>query len=145
MVELIAVHIPKTAGATFQAVLKQVYGAENIYYDYLDASRPRVYKPSEIPSQIRAINGHFSISKYENFFPEAKRIIWLRHPIYLLVYLYFYWLYLPLQKGDNTIVGKLQQSQMGIYEFADQPEQRNILCQNTCGKMIEDFYFVGLQ
>ncbi|WP_293353645.1 MULTISPECIES: hypothetical protein [unclassified Microcoleus] len=145
MVELIAVHVPKTAGATFQSVLKQVYGAENIYYDYLEVSRPRVYKPSEIPSQIRAINGHFSISKYESFFPEAKRIIWLRHPIYLLVSLYFYWRYLPLQKGDDTIVGKLQQSQMGIYEFSEQPELRNILCQNACGKMLDEFYFVGLQ
>ena len=145
MVELIAVHVPKTAGATFQSVLKQVYGAENIYYDYLDASKPRVYNPSEIPSKIRAINGHFSISKYESFFPEAKRIIWLRHPIYLLVSLYFYWRYLPLQKGDDTIVGKLQQSQIGIYEFSEQPELRNILCQNACGKMLDDFYFVGLQ
>ena len=145
MVELIAVHVPKTAGATFQSVLKQVYGAENIYYDYLDASKPRVYNPSEIPSKIRAINGHFSISKYESFFPEAKRIIWLRHPIYLLVSLYFYWRYLPLQKGDDTIVGKLQQSQMGIYEFSEQPELRNILCQNACGKMLDEFYFVGLQ
>ena len=145
VVELIAVHVPKTAGATFQSVLKQVYGAENIYYDYLDASRPRVYKPNEIPSQIRVINGHFSISKYESFFPEAKRIIWLRHPIYLLVSLYFYWRYLPLQKGDDTIVGKLQQSQMGIYEFSEQPELRNILCQNACGKMLDEFYFVGLQ
>ena len=145
MVELIAVHVPKTAGATFQSVLKQVYGAENIYYDYLDASKPRVYNPSEIPSKIRAINGHFSISKYESFFPEAKRIIWLRHPIYLLVSLYFYWRYLPLQKGDDTIVGKLQQSKMGIYEFSEQPELRNILCQNACGKMLDEFYFVGLQ
>ena len=145
VVELIAVHVPKTAGATFQSVLKQVYGAENIYYDYLDASRPRVYKPNEIPSQIRVINGHFSISKYESFFPEAKRIIWLRHPIYLLVSLYFYWRYLPLQKGDDTIVGKLQQSKMGIYEFSEQPELRNILCRNACGKMLDEFYFVGLQ
>ena len=145
MVELIAVHVPKTAGATFQSVLKQVYGAENIYYDYLDPSKPRVYNPSEIPSKIRAINGHFSISKYESFFPEAKRIIWLRHPIYLLVSLYFYWRYLPLQKGDDTIVGKLQQSKMGIYEFSEQPELRNILCQNACGKMLDEFYFVGLQ
>ncbi|MEG4971628.1 hypothetical protein [Microcoleus sp. K4-B3] len=145
MVELIAVHVPKTAGATFQSALEQVYGSQHIYYDYLDASRPKVYKPHEIPSQIRVINGHFSVSKYESFFPEAKRIIWLRHPIYLLVSLYFYWRYLPLQKGDNTIVGKIQQSKIGIYEFATQPELRNILCQNTCGKMLKDFYFVGVQ
>ncbi|MEG4071514.1 hypothetical protein QUA33_02440, partial [Microcoleus sp. Pol14D4] len=145
MVELIAVHVPKTAGATFQSALQQVYGSQHIYYDYLDASRPKVYEPHEIPSQIRVINGHFSLSKYESFFPEAKRIIWLRHPIYLLVSLYFYWRYLPLQKGDNTIVGKLQQSKIGIYEFAEQPEIRNILCQNACGKMLNDFYFVGVQ
>jgi hypothetical protein len=34
---------------------------------------------------------------------------------------------------------------MGIYEFADQPEVKNILCQNLCGKKLTDFYFVGLQ
>ncbi|MEG4022205.1 hypothetical protein [Microcoleus sp. S13C4] len=145
MVELIVVHVPKTAGATFQFILNQVYGGEHIYYDYLEGSRPKVYQPAEIPSEFRVIHGHFPISKYDNFFPDAKRIIWLRHPVHLLVSLYFYWLHLPLVNNNHTIVGKIQTSRMGIDEFADQPEVRNILYRHTCGKKLSDFYFVGLQ
>ncbi|MEG5083159.1 hypothetical protein QUB53_21320, partial [Microcoleus sp. AT8-B4] len=145
MVELIVVHVPKTAGATFQVILNQVYGCEHIYYDYLEGSRPRVYQPAEIPSEFRVIHGHFPIAKYDNFFPDAKRIIWLRHPVHLLVSLYFYWLHLPLVNNNHTIVGKIQSSRMGIDEFAEQPEVRNILYQHTCGKNLSDFYFVGLQ
>ena len=145
VVELIVVHVPKTAGATFQFILNQVYGCEHIYYDYLEGSRPTVYQPAEIPSEFRVIHGHFPIAKYDDFFPEAKRIIWLRHPVHLLVSLYFYWLHLPLVNNNHTIVGKIQTSRMGIDEFAEQPEVRNILYQHTCGKNLSDFYFVGLQ
>jgi SAM-dependent methyltransferase len=146
VVELIAVHVPKTAGATFQVILSQVYGGKNIYYDYLEASRPRVYQPAEIPSHIKVIHGHFPIVKYDGFFPEAKRIIWLRHPVHLLISLYFYWLHLPIDNPNNcTIVGRIKNYQLGIEEFADQPEIHNILCQNMCGKKLTDFYFVGLQ
>jgi hypothetical protein len=145
VVELIVVHVPKTAGATFQFILNQVYGCEHIYYDYLEGSRPRVYQPAEIPSEFRVIHGHFPIAKYDGFFPDAKRIIWLRHPVHLLVSLYFYWLHLPLVNNNHTIVGKLQTTRMGIDEFADQPDVRNILYRHTCGKKLSDFYFVGLQ
>jgi SAM-dependent methyltransferase len=145
VVELIAVHVPKTAGATFQFILNQVYGCEKIYYDYLDGSRPRVYQPAEIPSEFRVIHGHFPIAKYDGFFPDAKRIIWLRHPVHLLVSLYFYWLYSPVENNNQTIVGKLQTSRMGIDEFAEQPGVGNILYQHTCGKKLSEFYFVGLQ
>ena len=145
VVELIAVHVPKTAGATFQFILNQVYGCEHIYYDYLEGSRPRVYQPTEIPSELRVIHGHFPIAKYDDFFPNAKRIIWLRHPVHLLVSLYFYWLHLPLVNDDHTIVGKIQTGRMGIDKFVEQPEARNILYQHTCGKNLSDFYFVGLQ
>jgi SAM-dependent methyltransferase len=145
VVELIVVHVPKTAGATFQVILNQVYGCEHIYYDYLEGSRPRVYQPAEIPSEFRVIHGHFPIAKYDDYFPEAKRIIWLRHPVHLLVSLYFYWLHLPLINNNHTIVGKIQTSRIGIDEFAEQPEVRNILYQHTCGKNLSDFYFVGLQ
>ena len=147
MIELIVVHVPKTAGGAFQSILQQVYGVEYIYYDYGSLSIPQVYQPGEIPSPpIRVIHGHFSINKYDNFFPNAKRIIWFRHPIHLLISLYFYWRHMPLiSPDDRTIVGKTQHTKMGIYEFFEQPEVTNILSQNLCGKKLTDFYFVGLQ
>jgi hypothetical protein len=146
VVELIAVHIPKTAGITFQTILNQVYGTQCIYYDYLESSIPRVYEPADIPSEIRAIHGHFPINKYDNFFPDAKRIVWLRHPIYLLISLYFYWRNIPAVKPDkNSIVSKVQHTKMGLYEFADQPEVINIFCQNIGGRQLTDFYFIGIQ
>ncbi len=62
MVELIAVHLPKTAGITFKTILNQLYGTQCIYYDYLESSIPRVYELADISSEIRAIHGHFPIN-----------------------------------------------------------------------------------
>ena len=146
VVELISVHVPKTAGITFQMILSQIYGTQYIYYDYLESSIPRVYKPADIPSEIRVVHGHFPIDKYDSFFPEAKRIIWLRHPIYLLISLYFYWRNIPVvNPDDNSIVAKMKRSKMGVYEYAEQPEVINILCQNICGRKLTDFNFIGIQ
>ncbi|MDF0552047.1 hypothetical protein [Kamptonema sp. UHCC 0994] len=145
MIELISVHIPKTGGKSFGSILSQVYGDDQIYFDYEEQSRPRVYQPKEIPSEFRVIQGHFPISKYEQYFPDAKKIVWLRHPVYLLISLYCYWLGLESVHPQTAGIVKKVKNNMQIDEFVDQPEVRNILCQNIAGKPLEEFYFVGIQ
>jgi tetratricopeptide (TPR) repeat protein len=146
LVELISVHVPKTAGTTFQGILNQVYGEENIYYDYRQP-RPIKNDPSEITPQIKVIHGHFSIKEYDVFFPEAKQIIWLRNPIHMVISLYFYWLYVPLGNLYNyqEIVRNVKNFKIELDEFVEQPDARNLICQYIIGTNIEDFDFVGLQ
>ena len=145
MVELISVHVPKTAGTTFQAILNQVYGEENIYLDYKEP-RPVKYGLSKLPSKTRVIHGHFLHFKYDHLYPQSQRIIWVRNPIYLVISLYFYWLHIPLGpvEKQQKIVRDVKNFKIGLDEFIERPEARNFLSKYS-GELLTKFDFVGVQ
>ncbi|MGB3513307.1 MAG: sulfotransferase family 2 domain-containing protein, partial [Microcoleaceae cyanobacterium] len=121
-IEIISVHVPKTAGTTFRDVLEQVYGVAGICVDN------QLQYPT-IKPQFRVIHGHFPMIKYEGKFPQAKRIIWLRNPVERLISQYFYWKNLPLENNPfNDPHHKLVIEQnLSIVEFAEMPEMRNLM------------------
>ncbi len=152
MVEIISVHLPKTAGSTFRQVLVQVYGSEQVFCDYfLDGFTERVESKSVnhalelISPQHRVIHGHFPVSKYKEYFPDAKWIIWLRNPVLKLISYYFF------EKGiaatDNSpLVRHIQETQMNILEFAELTAIKYWSAPSIISEMkLSDFYFVGIQ
>lgn len=139
-VELISIHIAKTAGSAFRAVLAQVYGCKQLLLDY----PPEDYLPSQpLPEQIRAIHGHVLASKYSDCFPTAKRITWLRHPISRLISDYFFSKVAP--DPNNPVHLKLAEENLGLLEFAEQKDIRNMQSYQLAGMELEEFDFVGLQ
>lgn len=99
---LIAVHVSKTAGASFRLWLEGVYGAENIFRDYVDKltdpsspmHRDRACFLAEAarrpaPPGKNVIYGHFWIKKYEHL--PGQRIAFLREPIDRAMSHYFFW------------------------------------------------------
>nr|MDJ0681015.1 hypothetical protein [Xenococcaceae cyanobacterium MO_167.B52] len=75
MVEILSVHIPKTAGTAFWRVLTQVYNADDIYHDMGAKS----CEPTDsFLQKITVIHTHYSLKKYQGYFPNAKKIVWLR-------------------------------------------------------------------
>ncbi|MBE9135181.1 MULTISPECIES: tetratricopeptide repeat protein [unclassified Tychonema] len=146
MVELISVHVPKTAGTTFSTVLNQVYGEKNIYLDYM-GSRPGKYGLSKLPPEIRVVHGHFLPFKYDHLYPQAKKIIWVRNPIYLVISLYFYWLYVPLGSVEKQqkIVRDIKKKTIGLDDFVERPEAKNLISKYSGGKTLTNFDFVGVQ
>jgi hypothetical protein len=138
--EIISVHIGKTAGTAFRHVLSQVMGQENVLWDYA----PYLYQPpAPLPENIRAIHGHVPAAKYLGYFPEAKWIVWLRHPVFRLISEYFF---AQVYKDiHNPLHVELVEKKLGLLEFAERPEARNIQSQQTQGKPLAEFYFVGLQ
>ena len=108
--DVISVHVPKTAGSTFGSLLGTIYGDERVFKDYDDLpmnplSRYNVDRADwrssasarirSIGPEFRAIHGHFAIEKYDETFPEARRIAWVRHPASWVISLYFYWRNVP--------------------------------------------------
>ena len=89
-VEIISVHVPKTGGTTFFQILSNAYGKESMFEDNLNVADSQVYTPSDLPSHIKVIHGHFCLDKYNGVFPTAKRVIWLRNPILRLISNYFF-------------------------------------------------------
>lgn len=141
--EVISVHIPKTAGTTFGQVLAQVYGDPQVFFD-----NPQLDCINQIPAiepQIRAIHGHFPASKYAGYFPDAKRIVWLRHPINRLLSHYFYLKSFSEVHNNDPIHRLVVEQQISVVEFAKQVGMFNVLSGFTEGLSLVDFYFVGIQ
>jgi Sulfotransferase family len=138
--EIISIHIGKTAGTAFRRVLAQIYGEQNVIWDY----PPYDYKLSTpLPTSVRAIHGHFASGKYINFFLEAKWIVWLRHPVLRLISEYFF--AQIHQDSYNFLHAELVDKKLSLLEFAEQPLARNIQSNHIVGKQLTEFEFVGLQ
>jgi len=141
--EIISVHIPKTAGTTFGQVLAQIYGDTQVIFD-----NPQLDCINQIPAiepQLRAIHGHFPVGKYAGHFPHAKRIVWLRHPINRILSHYFYLKSFSEVHNNDPIHRLVLEQQISVVEFAEQEGMFNVLSGFTDGLPLVDFYFVGIQ
>lgn len=140
-IELISVHVPKTAGSQFLEVLKQVYHSDEVTLDYLGNG---VVPLTSMSHKTKVIHGHFTIDKYNRYFPEAKRIIWLRYPIFQVVSMYFMLKYSRLPKANryNNIV---RDDNLSLIEYAEIESSRNSVSKYYAnGLNLSDFYFVGI-
>ena len=136
-VEIISVHVPKTAGTTFSQLLTGIYGSEAVFMDNENLPESQI-KPSDLPPHIKAIHGHFHLDKYKGHFYNAKKVIWLRNPVFRLISNYFFWRTQEVGIPNNMDV-------MGILEFAELPGIRNIVADFIGENQLSDFYFVGIQ
>ncbi len=157
--ELISVHIPKTAGVTFRNVLRHVYGAAAVNFDYgdraLDPEATCRVDPAAwaaetqqrvrtLPPAVRVVHGHFSSSKYDAVFPAAQKVIWLREPVARLISHYHYWRELPVT--PHPLHRRLLGENLSLLEFARLEPMRNILSRVFLPDTgLNDFAFVGLQ
>ena len=140
-VEIISVHLPKTAGTTFRQVLLQTYGEEQVFKDY--KKQPFKQVLSEIKSQnIRAIHGHFKAEKYEGYFPNAKRIIWLREPIKRFIS--NYWHQVIFFQKRTILLNEVELEKEKCLNYAKIPQVKNYMSSYFRTRRLEDFWFVGI-
>ena len=153
-VELLSVHVPKTAGSSLQVVLKQVF-ADALYLDYTARmNRPTgrrrdwVYAQQRslaaVPRNARAIHGHWPLLGYAAHFPNAARIVWLRHPVDRLISHYYYWRQ-PEQGSDHPLRQQLLREKWSLLDFARLPAMRDIVTRHYLdGFDLADLAFVGI-
>lgn len=147
-VELISVHLPKTAGSTFgKVILPQIYPRSQILYDYDDLPINTLIQKSQLTTETRVIHGHFPATKYREYYPNAKIVIWLRNPILLLISAYYFWMTL---NPDHLILNKdyryVVENKLDFADFVKQSFTHNITSNYFVkGMKLTDFYFVGLQ
>ncbi|VEN73010.1 hypothetical protein EPICR_100056 [Candidatus Desulfarcum epimagneticum] len=155
-VKIVSIHVPKTAGTAFKEILTQIFDPQRIYFDYDDPEFTkdqilrRLNKISHrelesISSDKKAIHGHFFVKKYERFFPGAKRIVWLRHPLLRFISLYFYVTKPQMKKINPFLYGMLFEKKLDIIEFI-KSKTWNDKNWNFCeGRPLSNFYFAGIQ
>jgi hypothetical protein len=164
--DVISIHVLKTAGSTFWKYLTSVYGAERVVLDYDDYvlsplslyntdreawRASAVAKARAIGPEFRAIQGHFSAQKYMHVFPEARVVTWVRHPVSWVISLYYYWRHWPKYHGYdlpflNPLVRRVGEEQLSLVEFAEDPTVRNPVSRIFLeGTALESLAFVGIQ
>jgi len=152
--ELISIHIPKSAGTSFRRTLEKVYGKRNVLrIDIVGKQNRRirfddklVTNPS-IPNHIRVIHGHFNYEQLLEHFEissDIPIITWLRRPESRVISDYFY---LEKQLKSNTnergerILRRMQRSLM---EYARLEKFQNLMTRYMRGMKLEDFFFIGI-
>lgn len=152
--ELISIHIPKTAGTSFRNILKSVYGDEQVVrFDISMRGVVRLnekqYSETTLPS-AKVIHGHFSYEALTNNFavPDGCPVItWLRDPVQRVISNYYYLesrliTILDEEKRGLHILEKMQRS---LVEFARAEINRNRQSKHLKGISIEKLAFVGIQ
>lgn len=148
-VNIISVHVHKTAGGTFGRVLRQVYGEIQVFADYQEENLENILERLSVQPQTRVIHGHFAARKYKGCFPSAKRIIWLRNPIIQFISGYFFWKSQPQKDVFFSEEHKyMVENNISLLEFAEMHAKKkgNPLANFYCRDVdLSDFYFVGVQ
>ena len=145
-VELISVHLPKTAGTTFgQKILPQIYQRDKILYDSHSLPIETLIREGKFTTKTLAIHGHFPAKKYREYCPNAKMVIWLRNPILLLISAYYF-----LSSFTDNFFDKNHQyvveNKLNFSDFLNQPFIDNTASNYFAKEMkLTDFYFVGIQ
>jgi hypothetical protein len=154
--ELISIHIPKTAGTSFRNTLKKVYGNKKVIRLDIELDKPRLkineqlYSKRQLPKGIKAIHGHFSypllLEHFDDISKEIPIITWLRDPVERVISNYFY-LSKRLKeelKEEEKGLNILPKMQRSLLEYAADELNQNRMAKHLEGLKLEDFLFIGL-
>ncbi|MCB9274871.1 MAG: sulfotransferase family 2 domain-containing protein [Lewinellaceae bacterium] len=154
--ELISIHIPKTAGTSFRNTLRGVYGPQHVVRLDIGLVRQEVRVEEELygdpilPPYARVIHGHFSYPLLQKNFRVAEDIpviTWLRDPVERVISNYFYLAKrlaeeLQEEKKGLNILKKMQRS---LLEYANFEPSQNRMSKFLEGLELDDLFFVGIQ
>lgn len=145
--EVISIHVPKTAGITFGKVLQQVYGAEEVFCEDGKLPLAIILEQRLIRLQTKVIHGQFPASRYKEclLYSSPKLIAWLRHPITRLISGYCDFIGKPTEASENDFQEDVNKTQPDLVEFAEMPENQNVISEYLRGIEITDFFFIGIQ
>lgn len=154
--ELISIHIPKTAGTSFRNTLKGVYGEQGVVRLDIGLVRQEVrvdeqlYDDNHLPLKTRVVHGHFSYPLLQKNFdlPRSIPVItWLRDPVERVISNYFYLAKRLAEELDEESKGLniLKKMQRSLLEYAAYEPSQNRMSKFLEGLELEELLFVGIQ
>lgn len=151
--ELVSLHIPKTAGTSFEKTLIKEYGRQS--FARLDIA-PRgifldgnAFDQKHLPEKLRVIHGHFSLENLFETFKETKNvkiITWLRDPVSRVISNYYYLKERLLANMKNPDEGNnvFNRMTVSLEEFAARRNNQNRMYKFTKGLAMDQVYFIGI-
>ena len=154
-IELVSIHIPKTAGTSFRNILKNVYGEKEVIRFDISNRRgitieEKVLKSKKLSKKIKVIHGHFTyrnLTKMVALSDNVPIITWLRDPIKRVISNYYY-LEEKIIEGLEDVkngLGILSKLQKTLIEYARVDDNCNRMSRFLKGIELEELAFVGIQ
>jgi hypothetical protein len=148
MIELISIHIPKTAGRSFLSILNSVYGDKHVsHYEtnfYPDKSTPEILQfKSQLKEEIKVIHGHFHYKEIQDIHKtnSSKVITWLRNPVERVISNYSFFIKRTHASADQEMQRRKNET---LLEYARLENSKNRMVKFMDGLNVQDFYFIGL-
>ncbi len=141
---LISMHIPKTAGSSFRAVLDGLYRERLRPMYTLEETAPRYYHRVRLDPRTRCLHGHFQADGFEDRIPGALRITWLRDPVERIVSSYFQFQRHPESARDSEFNERIFAERWSLLEFARREEMRRQVRWYFNAVPLDDFIFIGI-
>lgn len=146
--ELIGIHIKKTAGMSFKLLLKRQYGRKyyrlNINQEI--ENRKEVFEEhlGLIPEDTRVIHGHFfyedALPLY-SLYPDVPILTWLREPVQRVISSYYY---SQRKYRDGDQPEKTYMEHYSLLDYARDERYRNEMARVLHGTDLADLAFVGI-
>jgi hypothetical protein len=155
---IVSLHVPKTAGTSFQQMLKREYG-ERLLLDYGDwvglnspeAIARRVERAAdmrrrrdELLASYEIIHGHFLAEKYLGLFPRADFVAFFRDPYQQTISNYHFLLRHPEAGEEYPAVKVFHDAKMTLHDYVAWKEVRSPQADVLTGLSLDDLAVVGL-
>ncbi len=153
-IELVSLHIPKTAGTAFRLILAENINPKNFAkVDIFNSGRIKVndvyFSGNELAKQVSTIHGHFSYRKLNEYFdlqPNVRYITWVREPVQrVLSNYYFLKEILEARIQEQTDENLFNRMGKTLKEFVLMEENQNVMSKFLDGAPLSAFTFVGVQ
>ncbi len=149
MIDLISLHIPKTAGRSFLTILNSVYDPAIIAHyenkNYTDKTiSPITQFKSQLNNTVKVIHGHFKFKEIADLkiHPSTKIITWLRDPVERVISNYsFFKKRISLAPEDKELQLRKNES---ILDYAKMEESKNRMSKFMDGLDINEFFYIGI-
>jgi hypothetical protein len=152
MIQIISIHIPKTAGTAFYHVLKKQYGtglSPSYKRKHIKSLTSEIELSSkELSEKYAVLHGHFRyqeiIKLHEN--QRVKLITWVRDPVERLISNYHFFKHRLQNPELNPVVFEKNKHRINesLEEYAQLEENRNRMSWFLEGISIEEFFFIGI-
>lgn len=171
---LVSIHIPKTAGVSFGAALREAFGKAHIRRDYFHArdferlhqkgvDPLEIHKrwlrrnpamslamylagPAFVGADVHCVHGHFAAVKYlpAVLHRRVRFITWVRHPFDRLVSTYYFWRRLKPENIRDPFVNRVLDEDWSLEDLCLCPAMTDYQSAHFSGFPLRRLAFIGV-
>jgi hypothetical protein len=142
--DLLSIHIPKTAGLSFRAILYRQYGQHRVLAKNQGALRRAGHELGRYyRKRHRVVHGHLPYPLLRSLHgPNTRVITWLREPVSRVVSNYYYNITHEFPKRQQEDPNA---QMLTLEEFIERPMRQNVMSRFLEGIGLQGLFFFGFQ